>query len=210
MYYVARIMLIWFLCLLSVFLHESGHALGCRITAGKMDWKILVGSGPRILSIAKKYTFFLIPAGGYFAPEEELRTKKAKVTMLAGGPLFSLLLSVLFFCICRFSIFGLTDPESELYRVLFPVFSFLFYFNLFKFNELSTVRKAIVLQRFACYDIFAKYRDCCTCRNRHSRITIPTFSNGHRQEKKERKTNEKTDCFVPLPVPDGRHHAGNG
>ena len=133
MYYVARIMLIWFLCLLSVFLHESGHALGCRITAGKMDWKILVGSGPKIFSIAKKYTFFLIPAGGYFAPEEELRTKKAKVTMLAGGPLFSLLLSVLFFSICRFSIFGLTDPESELYRVLFPVFSFLFYFNLFQF-----------------------------------------------------------------------------
>ncbi len=132
MYYVTGILLIWLLCLLSVFLHEYGHALGCRISAGKMDWKILAGSGPKILSTAK-YTFFLIPAGGYFAPEEELRTKKAKVTMLAGGPLFSLLLTALFFSICRFSFFGFIDPRNELYDVLFPVSSFLFYFNLFQF-----------------------------------------------------------------------------
>ncbi len=130
--YAARILLIWLLCLLSVFLHESGHALGCRIAAGKMDWKILVGSGPRILNTAK-YAFFLIPAGGYFVPKEELTTKKAKVVMLAGGPLFSLLLTALFFSICRFSFFGLIDPESALYDVLFPVSGFLFYFNLFQF-----------------------------------------------------------------------------
>ncbi len=131
MYYAARIPLIWFLCLLSVFLHELGHALGCRITAGKIGWKILVGSGPKILSTAK-ITFFLIPVGGYFAPEKELRAKKAKVTMLAGGPLFSLLLSGLFFGICRFSFLGFIEPGTELYEVLFPVSSFLFYFNLFQ------------------------------------------------------------------------------
>ncbi len=132
MFDVARIPLIWLLCLLSVFLHECGHALGCRIAAGKMDWKIFVGSGPKIFSIAN-YTFFLIPAGGYFAPKEELRTKKEKVMMLAGGPLFSLLLTALFFSICRFSFFGLADPGNELYDFLFPVSSFLFYFNLFQF-----------------------------------------------------------------------------
>ncbi len=130
--YAARVLLIWLFCLLSVFLHELGHALGCRITAGKTGWKILVGSGPKILSTGK-LTFFLIPAGGYFAPEEELRTKKAKVAMLAGGPLFSLLLTALFFGICRFSFFGFIDPGSKLYEILYPVSSFLFYFNLFQF-----------------------------------------------------------------------------
>lgn len=132
MNHVARILLIWLFCLFSVFLHESGHALGCRIGAGKMDWEVLVGSGPKILSIAR-YTFFLIPAGGYFVPKEELRTKKAKISMLAGGPLFSLLLTALFFSICRSGFFGLIDSESELYTILFPVFSFLFYYNLFQF-----------------------------------------------------------------------------
>ena len=129
---IARILLIWLLCLLSVFLHEYGHALGCRLSAGKMGRKIFVGSGPKILSIAK-CTFFLIPAGGYFAPGGELRTKKAKVTMLAGGPLFSLLLTALFFCLCRFSFFGMIHPGNELYDVLYSVSSFLFYFNLFQF-----------------------------------------------------------------------------
>ena len=132
MYNVVRILLIWFLCLLSVFLHESGHALGCRVAAGKMKWKIRAGCGPGIFSTAK-YTFCLIPAGGYFSPEKELRTKREKVAMLSGGPLFSLLLTALFFSICRFCFFGFTDPGSELYKVLFPVSGFLFYFNLFQF-----------------------------------------------------------------------------
>ncbi len=31
----ARIILIWLLCLLSVLLHELGHALGYRLSGGK-------------------------------------------------------------------------------------------------------------------------------------------------------------------------------
>ena len=34
MYLLVRILLIWFLCLLSVFLHELGHALGIIMLAG--------------------------------------------------------------------------------------------------------------------------------------------------------------------------------
>ena len=131
MYYVIRILLIWLLCLLSVFLHESGHALGYRIAAGKAGWKIRAGSGPKILSTAK-YTFCLIPAGGYFTPEEELKTKKEKLTMLAGGPCVSLLLTALF-CICRFCFLGFVQPESTLYEILFFVFNFLLAYNFFQF-----------------------------------------------------------------------------
>ena len=129
--YVVKVLLIWFLCLLSVFLHELGHALGYRISAGKAGWKVRAGSGPAILSTAK-FTFCLIPAGGYFVPEEEPRTKKANLAMLAGGPLVSLLLTALF-CVCRFCLCELIQPGSELCDILFPVSNFLLCFNFFQF-----------------------------------------------------------------------------
>ena len=131
MYFVIRILLIWFLCLFSVFLHETGHALGYRITARKTEWKVFAGSGPQIISIGR-YTFCLIPVGGYFIPEEEEKTKKEKLMMLTGGPLISLLLTVLF-GILRFCFLGPDQPESTFYEILFPVFNFLLFFNFFQF-----------------------------------------------------------------------------
>ena len=53
MYYFVRILLIWLLCLLSVFLHELGHALGYRISTGKAKWKIIAGSGPKMTGTSK-------------------------------------------------------------------------------------------------------------------------------------------------------------
>ena len=88
--YFVRIILIWLLCLLSVLLHESGHALGYRISGGKAGWKVVVGSGPRLISISR-FTFGLIPAGGNFVPAEEPETDKGQIIMLAGGPFLSLL-----------------------------------------------------------------------------------------------------------------------
>ena len=70
MYYFVRILLTWLLCLLSVLLHELGHALGYRISTGKAKWKVIAGSGPRMIGTSK-YIFCLIPAGGYFIPGEE-------------------------------------------------------------------------------------------------------------------------------------------
>ena len=131
MYYAAGILLIWLLCLLSVLLHELGHALGYRLTAGKVKWTILAGSGPRILSTAK-YTFCLIPAGGYFAPDEEPGTKKAILATLAGGPLASLLQTVLY-CICHFCFSRSLAQGTALYEILVPVSRFLLFFNFFQF-----------------------------------------------------------------------------
>ena len=58
MYNFVRIILIWLFCLLSVLLHELGHALGYRISGGKAGWKVVVGSGPRLISISR-FTLFL-------------------------------------------------------------------------------------------------------------------------------------------------------
>ncbi len=131
MYYFVRILLIWLLCLISVFFHELGHALGYRISTGKAEWKIIAGSGPKIIS-TPQYVFRLIPVGGYFVPGEDAKTNKEKIMMLAGGPAMSLLLTVLY-GIIRFCMIGLIQHESSLYEILFTVSSFLLAFNFFQF-----------------------------------------------------------------------------
>ncbi len=131
MYDVVRILLIWLLCSLSVLLHELGHALGYRIAGEKAEWKIRAGSGPEILNTAK-FTFCLLPVGGYFDPREGLKTKKAKLWTLAGGPLVTLLLAALFYACCL-CFFGFLPQGNALYEVLFPVSRFLVFFNFFLF-----------------------------------------------------------------------------
>ena len=131
MYHFVRILLIWFLCLISVLLHELGHALGYRISGGKAGWRVIAGSGPEIIETSK-YIFCLIPAGGYFIPEEATKTNKEKLMMLAGGPVVSLLQAVLYWAVC-FCIFSFVQPESGLFEILFPASKFLAFFNFFQF-----------------------------------------------------------------------------
>ena len=131
MYHFVRILLIWFLCLISVLFHELGHALGYRISGGKAGWRVIAGSGPEIIETSK-YIFCLIPAGGYFLPEEETRTNKEKLMMLAGGPVVSLLQAVLYWAVC-FCIFNFVQPESSLWEILFPTSKFLVFYNFFQF-----------------------------------------------------------------------------
>lgn len=131
MYDAAGIPIIWILCCLSVLLHELGHALGFRIAGGKAGWRVEAGSGPEILRTVR-FTFRLLPVGGYFMPREEAETKKQRLSMLVGGPLVSLLLAALFwagcFCLARFA-----DPEGALRGILFPVCRFVMFYNGFLF-----------------------------------------------------------------------------
>ncbi len=131
MYYFLRVLFLWLLCLLSVLLHELGHSLGYRISGGKAGWKVIVGSGPKLISVSR-FTFCLIPAGGYFVPAEEPKTDKAQIVMFAGGPFVSLLQAavywIIYFCILR----GI-HPGSSLSEILLSVTSFLLYFNFFQF-----------------------------------------------------------------------------
>ena len=119
LYYFVRILLIWLLCLLSVLLHELGHALGYQISTGKTKWKVIAGSGPKMIGTSK-YIFCLIPAGGYFIPEEEPKTNKAKIITLAGGPSLSLLQAILY-GIIHFCILEFVQPENSLYEILLSV-----------------------------------------------------------------------------------------
>ena len=131
MYHFIRLLLIWFLCLISVLLHELGHALGYRISGGKAGWRVIAGSGPEIIG-SSKLVFRLIPAGGYFLPEEEAKTNKEKLMMLAGGPVVSLLQAVLYWAVC-FCIFSFVQPESSLWEIQFPTSKFLVFYNFFQF-----------------------------------------------------------------------------
>ena len=131
MYHFARLLLIWFFCLISVLLHELGHVLGYRISGGKAGWRVIAGSGPEIIG-SSKLVFRLFPAGGYFLPEEEAKTNKEKLMMLAGGPVVSLLQAVLYWAVC-FCIFSFVQPESGLFEILFPTSKFLMFFNFFQF-----------------------------------------------------------------------------
>ena len=143
MYDVVRFLLIWLLCLLSVLLHELGHALGYRISGGKAEWKICAGSGPGILG-TEKFTFCLFPVGGYFDPREEPGTKKAKLITLACGPLVTLLLAVLYLagCVCFFTFL---NTQSALFAVLYPASRFLMFYNLFLlFFTLIPIRYRVI------------------------------------------------------------------
>ena len=130
-HYFLKIILIWLLCLLSVLLHELGHALGYRISGGKAGWKVIVGSGPRLISISR-FTFGLIPAGGNFVPAEEPKTDKGQIIMFAGGPFVSLLQAVLY-QIIYFCISGGIQSGSSFSAILLPTSAFLMYFNFFQF-----------------------------------------------------------------------------
>ena len=147
MYHFVRILLIWFLCLISVLFHELGHALGYRISGGKAGWRVIAGSGPEIIETST-YIFCLIPAGGYFLPEEETKTNKEKLMMLAGGPVVSLLQAVLYWAVC-FCIFSFAQPESGLFDILFPTSKFLVFYNFFQFLfTVIPIRYRVVFRGF--------------------------------------------------------------
>ena len=147
MYYFVKILLVWLLYLLSVFLHELGHAAGYRISGGKPEWKVIAGSGPKMFSTSK-FTFCLIPVGGGFIPVEKPETKKGKIFTLAGGPFVSLLLTVLYW-IVRFCLYEFAQPESILYEILFPVSRLLVFYNFFQFLlTVIPIRYRIVCRGF--------------------------------------------------------------
>lgn len=130
---VLTIPLLWLMSWLSVMLHELGHAMGFGVGNGKGPWRILVGSGPELLQIGR-LTLRIFPFGGYFIPDDdkEPKTKQGKLLMLAGGPLTSLMLTVLF-GVLRFAIFTPDLSKGMLYGMLVYLSAFMLLFNLFQF-----------------------------------------------------------------------------
>ena len=130
---VPMIPLLWLMCWLSVMLHELGHAIGFRLGSGKGPWRVFVGSGPKLLKVGR-LTLLLFPFGGYFIPDDEAepKTKTGKLLMLAGGPLLSLTLAVLF-GVLRFSLFMPDPSRGMMYGMLVYMSAFLLVFNLLQF-----------------------------------------------------------------------------
>lgn len=78
--------------LISVLLHEIGHALAYTLATGDRNWYIQVGQGKTILD-TKVLTINLIAVDGFFSPEKDKAESKAQLVMtLLGGPIVSLLL----------------------------------------------------------------------------------------------------------------------
>ena len=120
----------WVLCELSCLLHELGHAAGDRMGGSRALWRIIVGSGPKLLELGR-IRFRLIPVGGYYLPESGEDPAKGMIPMLAGGPTASLLLTLLFGAL-RFFVFTSAGAENSLLD-LRELSSFVFLWNLFQF-----------------------------------------------------------------------------
>lgn len=87
---------VWLLSFLSMFLHEFGHAAGYMIATGDKNWHIRVGWGKQFLN-TKQLTINLLVFDGFFTPSDNKVDTKAKYIMtLLGGPVFSLLLVIVF------------------------------------------------------------------------------------------------------------------
>ena len=127
---VITVLVCWLLCELCCLIHELGHAIGHRIGGGRAPWIILVGSGPLLLKVGR-FRFSLIPAGGFYCPESEDVSAKEQLLMLAGGPLTSLLLTLVF-GVLRFGVFqgAAVEPDLMDFRYLS---AFVFMCNLSQF-----------------------------------------------------------------------------
>ena len=86
------LLLFWLLSFFSALLHELGHAAGYKIATGDSYWQIRIGTGKRLIH-TRKFTVNLFVIDGFFCPlDEKMDTPAKRITMLAGGPLASLIL----------------------------------------------------------------------------------------------------------------------
>ncbi len=119
----------WAICLISILLHEFGHALGYMLVTGDRNWYIQVGQGKNLLT-TKALTINIFVIDGFFSPagDKTEYSKSQLVMMLSGGPIMSLLLaaglSVLIFG-------GITPPELIASGMIKALFYAAFSINLF-------------------------------------------------------------------------------
>lgn len=98
--YLVEILLLlfvyWFAMFFSSLIHDLGHALAYTLLTGDSHWHIRIGSGKSILT-TQRLTIKWIVFDGLFKPyENRLDTKPKKFLTILAGPLFSILLIVLF------------------------------------------------------------------------------------------------------------------
>lgn len=104
---IVTIIAAWLFFFLTTLIHEMGHMLGYIICAGKkaVAWHITVGIGTQLLK-TKRLTICIVPFfNGYFQLADTASlTKKEALVMLSGGPIASLLMTIVLLVSCN-SIF---------------------------------------------------------------------------------------------------------
>lgn len=89
-----------FFCFVPFFftlLHELGHAMGYQLATGDKEWRIVLGTRKKLFQ-TKRITVKWIPFSGYmYDPESKADTRAKRIALYSGGPLVSLLFTILFF-----------------------------------------------------------------------------------------------------------------
>ncbi len=103
LYSIIGVLLAWFMIMLSILFHETGHLSGWKMSTRSKNWHVTAGSGKKLFE-SKRICLNALPFGGTFLEMEEIvpETKKGIVIMLLGGPVFTLLLTLFLSFIQRF------------------------------------------------------------------------------------------------------------
>lgn len=92
------VFIIWIGCLLSIIIHEMGHAIGYMLSSReeKGSWHIVAGRGKQILK-TKRMRICAFPFTGYFEITKGMVSRRTALLMAAGGPVASLLMTTFLF-----------------------------------------------------------------------------------------------------------------
>lgn len=122
-----KIVILYVVFLFSTFAHELGHIMMAKIFYNAKNCRIEIGNGNVIFKL-KKIVVRAIPASGHAYWESidldryNNSNKMRKIMLALGGPLFSLLMSILFAI-----AFYRVKPYRELFDILLK---FLIFMNL--------------------------------------------------------------------------------
>lgn len=123
---IVLVLIAWIVFSLIMVIHETGHLIGYMLcTKNKSaNWHIVVGRGKQLLRI-KRLTICLIPFAGFFqlAEPDAHVTKKTALITLAGGPIASLLMTIVLFALHNSRFAVLSDSISN-FIVLLSFYQF--------------------------------------------------------------------------------------
>ena len=108
---------VWLISIVSLGIHELGHAFGHDIGVRNMNWKIELGTGSMLVE-TKRLIIRILPVSGHFRPvvERYKSTEKAILTLLCGpfATLFVLLLLLIARSLSSIASLPLLNPKATI------------------------------------------------------------------------------------------------
>lgn len=80
----------------SILVHELGHVLFYKLATGDNHWRIWIGSGKTLLKTQRMTIKLAVYYGEYEVYGDSMESKSKAILTLLGGPLFSLMMAVVF------------------------------------------------------------------------------------------------------------------